>query len=69
VTKVTLEDDNRRQRKALELTREVNQFKSEQGIELERVYNTDQSGFNYEMTSARTLRSEVRETLEVLFNQ
>ena len=55
VTKVTLEDDSKTQRKALEFTREINQFKSEQGIEHGRVWNTDQSGFNYEMTSARTL--------------
>jgi len=55
VTKVTLEDDSKTQKKAFEFTEEINQLKTSQGIEHGRVWNTDQSGFNYEMTSARTL--------------
>jgi len=52
---VTLEDDSKTQKKALEFTNEINQLKSSQEIDQSRVWNTDQSGFNYEMTSARTL--------------
>ena len=55
VTEKTLEDDAVTQKKGKEFNYEVIRYKKDNQMDHSRVLNTDQSGFNYEMVSSRTL--------------
>ena len=55
VTKKTMDDDSQIQQKAQKFVSEIHVYKSQHDSSHDRVWNTDQSGFNYDMVSARTL--------------